>query len=158
MTTSSSESISERVRFWEEQDKINQELIPRVIRQSELLAGHIAEHENLPLAAADALRAILAEAREAHEQDYKAALEAATAELRQLYDSALEAAIQEKQQQYVQELSTAQESLSKETQANIERAAATLNQERRKIRNLLLAITVSSGAIAVAALIAGLLL
>ena len=85
-------------------------------------------------------------------------MEAATAELRQLYDSALEAAIQEKQQQYVQELSTAQESLSKETQANIERAAATLNQERRKIRNLLLAITVSSGAIAVAALIAGLLL
>ena len=158
MTTSSSESISERVRFWEEQDKINQELIPRVIRQSELLAGHIAEHENLALAAADALRAILSEAREAHEQDYKSALETATAELRQHYDSALEAALQEKQQQYVQELSTAQESLDKEIQANIERAVATLNQERRKIRNLLLAITVSSGAIAVAALIAGLLL
>ena len=154
MTTSSSESISERVRFWEEQDKINQELIPRVIRQSELLAGHIAEHENLPLAAADVLRAILSEAREVHEQDYKAALEATTAELRQLFDSALE----ERRQQYVQELSTAQESLNKEIQANIERAVATLNQERRKIRNLLLAITVSSGAIAVAALIAGLLL
>ena len=25
--------IGERVRFWEEQDRINQELIPRVIRQ-----------------------------------------------------------------------------------------------------------------------------
>ena len=158
MTTSSSESISERVRFWEEQDKINQELIPRVIRQSELLAGHIAEHENLALAAADALKAILSEAREAHDKDSRAALEAATAELRQHYDSALEAALQEKQQQYVQALSTAQESLTKENQAHIESAVSTLNQERRKVRNLLLAITVSSGAIAVAALIAATLL
>ena len=38
-------SIAERVKFWEEQDKINQELIPRVIRQHELLTGHIADHE-----------------------------------------------------------------------------------------------------------------
>ena len=34
MATSNSDSIAERVRFWEEQDKINQELIPRVIRQN----------------------------------------------------------------------------------------------------------------------------
>ena len=39
--------IEEKVRFWEEQDRINQELIPRVIRQNELLSQHIAEHENL---------------------------------------------------------------------------------------------------------------
>ena len=34
--------ISERVRFWEEQDRINQELIPRVIRQHEL-TQHIGD-------------------------------------------------------------------------------------------------------------------
>ncbi len=51
MTTPDAEetvSIADRVRFWEEQDKINQELIPRVIRQHELLTGHIADHVNLP--------------------------------------------------------------------------------------------------------------
>ena len=49
-------SIAEKVRFWEEQDRINQELIPRVIRQSELLTGHMADHENLPLAAVEVAR------------------------------------------------------------------------------------------------------
>ena len=42
MTTPDSTPIADRVRFWEEQDKINQELIPRVIRQHELLTAHIA--------------------------------------------------------------------------------------------------------------------
>ena len=49
MTTPDSTPIADRVRFWEEQDKINQELIPRVIRQHELMSAHIADHENLPL-------------------------------------------------------------------------------------------------------------
>ena len=40
--------IAEKVRFWEEQDRINQALIPRVIRQYELLTNHIKEHDNLP--------------------------------------------------------------------------------------------------------------
>ena len=40
--------IAEKVRFWEEQDRINQILIPRVMRQHELLTKHIEEHENLP--------------------------------------------------------------------------------------------------------------
>lgn len=48
--------IAERVKFWEEQDRINQELIPRVIRQNELLAKHIGDHENLPHVAAAAAR------------------------------------------------------------------------------------------------------
>ena len=45
MTTADSEDtvpIADKVRFWEEQDKINQELIPRVIRQHELITSHIA--------------------------------------------------------------------------------------------------------------------
>ena len=48
--------IGERVRFWEEQDRINQELIPRVIRQGELISEHVAEHENLQAIVADAVR------------------------------------------------------------------------------------------------------
>ena len=37
--------IAEKVRFWEEQDRINRELIPRVIKQHELLTTHIEGHE-----------------------------------------------------------------------------------------------------------------
>ena len=37
--------IAERVKFWEEQDRINRELIPRVIKNHELLAKHIESHE-----------------------------------------------------------------------------------------------------------------
>ena len=40
--------IAEKVRFWEEQDRINQILIPKVLRQHELLTKHIEEHDNLP--------------------------------------------------------------------------------------------------------------
>ena len=67
-----SPNIAERVKFWEEQDKINQELIPRVIRQNELLTGHIADHENLPLVAGNAIREALADAREGQRQQHEA--------------------------------------------------------------------------------------
>ena len=40
--------IAEKVRFWEEQDRINQVLISRVIGQNELLTKHIEEHDDLP--------------------------------------------------------------------------------------------------------------
>ena len=43
-----SDGIAERVRFWEEQDRINEVLISKVIRQHELLTDHIKEHDNLP--------------------------------------------------------------------------------------------------------------
>ena len=43
--TSDRPGIAEKVRFWEEQDRINQELIPRVLKQHELLTAHIASHE-----------------------------------------------------------------------------------------------------------------
>lgn len=48
--------MAEKVKFWQEQDKINQELIPRVIRQNELLTAHINDHETLPIIAAAAAR------------------------------------------------------------------------------------------------------
>ena len=73
-----SPNIAERVKFWEEQDKINQELIPRVIRQHELFTSHIADHENLPLIAGNAIGEALAEAR----QQQQAQHEAEMAELR----------------------------------------------------------------------------
>lgn len=39
-------SIAERVSFWQEQDRINRELIPRVLKGHELLTRHIETHEN----------------------------------------------------------------------------------------------------------------
>lgn len=38
--------IAERVKFWQEQDRINHELIPRVIKNHELLAKHVESHED----------------------------------------------------------------------------------------------------------------
>ena len=48
--------IGERVLFWEEQDRINQELIPRVIKQHELFTTHVQGHEDVQvrMAAMDA--------------------------------------------------------------------------------------------------------
>ena len=173
MTTPDSTPIADRVRFWEEQDKINQELIPRVIRQHELLTAHIADHENLPLVAGNAISEALAEAREEQQRHYDAALELAKQELQQQYDAALEAAKQEQQQQYNAALEAAKQeqqqqydtaldaaktAVNDEAQANLERAVTTLGQEWRKTRNILIGITAASGVIAVAAVIVGILI
>ena len=83
MTTADSEDtlpIADKVRFWEEQDKINQELIPRVIRQHELLTAHIADHEKLPLVAANAISEALTEALQQQQEQYEAALAGVKAE------------------------------------------------------------------------------
>ena len=172
MTTPDSTPIADRVRFWEEQDKINQELIPRVIRQHELLTAHIADHENLPLIAGNAISEALSEAREEQHRHYAAALEVATQELQQQYDAALEAARQEQQQhhqaalevanrdqkkQYDEALDAARTAINEEAQVNLDRAVTTLDQEWRKTRNLLIGITAASSAIAVAAIIVAIL-
>ena len=39
-------SMAERVQFWQEQDRINRELIPRVIKSHEQLTKHIELHED----------------------------------------------------------------------------------------------------------------
>ena len=86
--------ISERVRFWEEQDRINQELIPRVVRQGELISQHVAEHENLPAIVADAVRQAVAETLAEQKLVYDAALEDAKAEMRaQVAESARKARV-----------------------------------------------------------------
>ncbi len=73
--------ISERVKFWEEQDRINQELIPRVIRQHELLTQHISEHEHLPTTLANAVEEGLARSHKELQDKYSAALESAKEDL-----------------------------------------------------------------------------
>ena len=54
--TEDTPKIGEKVRFWEEQDRINHELIPRVIKQHELFTAHVQGHEDaqVRLAAMDA--------------------------------------------------------------------------------------------------------
>jgi transketolase len=169
MTVPDSTPIADRVRFWEEQDKINQELIPRVIRQHELLTAHIADHGNLPLVAGNAISEALAEAREEQQRHYDAALEVAKQEQQQQYDASLETAKQEQQEQYNaaleaarqeqrQQYDAAKTAINDEAQANLERAVTTLGQEWRKTRNILIGITAASGVIAVAAVIVGILI
>ena len=120
-------SIAVRVRFWEEQDKINQELIPRVIRQNELLTKHIAEHDNLPELAGNAISQALAGAREEQRQQHEAALDAAKKELAEQF------------------------------QASLDQTLASLRQEARKMRNMLVVIASGAGVVGVAALIVSLI-
>ena len=120
-------SIAERVRFWEEQDKINQELIPRVIRQNELLTKHIAEHDSLPELASTAISQAIAGAREEQRQQHEAALAAAKKELAEQF------------------------------QASLDQTLAPLRQETRKMRNMLVVIASGAGVVGVAALIVSLI-
>lgn len=110
--------IAEKVRFWEEQDRINQELIPRVIRQNELLSQHIAEHDNLQQILSDTIQKALTE----QAQQYESALNAAQKQLDETHDEI--------------------------TQKTMTKALETLHQEARQTRNRLAVITVVSIAIA----------
>ena len=49
-------NIAEKVKFWEEQDRINKELIPRVLKVHQLLTDHVSGHEDaaVQIAAAEA--------------------------------------------------------------------------------------------------------
>ena len=180
MTTEASESIAERVRFWEEQDKINQELIPRVIRQNELLTKHIAEHDNLPEVAGDAISQALAGAREEQRQQYQTALDAAKIELGEQTQANLQKALDGFQTALFDakaelseqtQISLAQASdhlqtamaahkteLHEQAQASLNQGLATLKEESRKMRNLLIGITSGAGVICIATLIVGILM
>ena len=114
-----SPNIAERVKFWEEQDKINQELIPRVIRQHELLTGHIADHENLPLVAGNAISEALAEAR----QQQQAQHDAEMAELRAEAD--------EQRRQHAADLQAAQDERRLQAEALAQAKVEAEEQARR---------------------------
>ena len=69
--------IADKVRFWEEQDRINRELIPRVLKQNELLSAHVSSHEEVRVQAAS-LSSRIDEMAEHHKREM-AELEAHTA-------------------------------------------------------------------------------
>ena len=69
--------IADKVRFWEEQDRINRELIPRVLKQNELLSAHVASHEEVRVQTAS-LSSRMDEMAERHKREM-AELEARTA-------------------------------------------------------------------------------
>ena len=124
-----SPNIAEKVKFWEEQDKINQELIPRVIRQHELLASHIADHENLPLIAGNAISEALAEARQQQQAQHEAEmaeLRAEAEEQRRQHESELTAARAEREEQAAAliEAKAQAEQQARQHQAELEAAKA----------------------------------
>ncbi len=126
--------IAERVRFWEEQDRINQALIPRVIRQNELLTKHIAEHDDLP----QLVGRVVADALAEQAKQYDAALEEATTHLNAVHAEALRQANAEQSQKY-------------------EASIASVQQEARRTRNRLTAVAAGAVAVAVVAVIIALL-
>ena len=137
MTTPDSPPIADRVRFWEEQDKINQELIPRVIRQHELLTSHIADHENLPLVAGNAISEALAEARQQQQVQHDAEmaeLRAETEEQLRLHATELRAARDERQQQaeLLAEAKAAAEEQSRRHEAELAAAKAAAEEQSRR--------------------------
>ena len=144
MTTPDSPPIADRVRFWEEQDKINQELIPRVIRQHELLTSHIADHENLPLVAGNAISEALAEARQQQQVQHDAEmaeLRAETEEQRRLQATELRAAKAEREEQGRQHSNE----------------VTTLQAQLRQARNQLLMVAGGAVVIAIAGVVIGIL-
>ena len=139
----SNTSIADKVRFWEEQDKINQELIPRVIRQHELLTHHIAEHANLPAVVAQAVAQSLAEAKAEIAEQTQAILTQTKAELEQRYAAAF---------------AETQAEIAAQTQSELERAEAGFNRESRQTRRRSIAIAAGALAISVASVIIGILI
>ncbi len=179
MTTPDSDSISDKVRFWEEQDRINQELIPRVIRQNELLTKHIAEHDNLPEVAGNAISQALAGAREEQGQQYEAVLDVAKRELAEQSQASLQKALDDFQtalsaaktelneqtqtslvqsSEQIQTAMTAHKTeLNEQARVSLNQGLATLREESRRMRNLLIGITSGAGVICIATLIVVLL-
>ena len=166
--------IGERVKFWEEQDKINQELIPRVIRQHELLTSHVADHENLPLIAGNAISEALAEARQQQQAQHEAEmaeLRAAAEEQRRQHEVELQAAKAEREQQAeaLAQVKAEAEEQSRQHRAELEAAKAeweeqsrqygnevvALQEQLRKAKTLLIGVAAGAVGISAIALIVG---
>ena len=139
----SNTSVADKVRFWEEQDKINQELIPRVIRQHELLTQHIAEHANLPAVVAQAVAQSLAAAKSEIAEQTQATLTQTQAELEQRYAAAF---------------AETQAQVAAQTQSELERAEAGFKQDSRRTRRLSIAIAAGALTISVVSVIIGILI
>ena len=150
--------IAERIKFWEEQDRINQELIPRVIRQHELLTGHIADHENLPLIAGNAISEALAEAREEQSQQLAAARAEREEQGRQ-HEAELAAARTEREEQGRQhEAELAAAKAEREEQGRqYQTSLAALQGQTLKVRNLVIGVSAGAAVISIAAIVVAIL-
>ena len=158
INTEDAPRIAERVKFWEEQDRINQELIPRVIRQHELLTGHIVDHENLPLVAGNAISEALAEAREEQSQQLAAARAEREEQGRQ-HEAELASAHAEREEQnrrHEAELAAAKverEEQDRQYQASL----AALQGQTLKVRNLVIGVSFGAGVIGTVAIVVAIL-
>ena len=160
------QGIAGRVQFWEEQDKINQVLIPRVLRQHELLVDHVREHDNLPELLAKATHNATQEVQASFKKTMDEALEQQEQTFSQTI-SQLEARHQADLDQQRQEYAVAQqqqketfdqaaEQLKAQHESDLARQKqeyADARAQDRKARNILIAVT----AVSVAAGISGLL-
>ena len=142
--------ISERVRFWEEQDRINQVLIPRVIRQGELLTRHVAEHDNLP----EMIGRVIADALSEQATLYNVAMERASSEMQTAYDQALDKTSQELDAQYAAAL----EKASTEQRASYEAAISAVKHEASRTRKWAAVVGTVATLIAIAAIVIAVLL
>ena len=102
--------IAEKVKFWEEQDRINQELIPRVLKQHELLASHIKSHESSSVNMASLEARMLEAIGEARQQTSKNLSEQVS-----FLEARLIEAIGESKMQSAQETSEQMDSLEART-------------------------------------------
>ena len=143
-------SIAERVRFWEEQDRLNQELIPRVIRQNELLTGHIADHENLPLAAAEAARQAISQAQETIDKHLEEARRERDEQAQQLEQARAE---REEQGRLMEQAKAERDVFEGDYQA----ALAEANAQRRRTTLLSVGVSAVCAAIALAAVVMAIL-
>ena len=91
--------IAEKVRFWEEQDRINQVLIPKVLRQHELLTTHLKEHDNLPGLFRRQLRDALEEQSDRFEKERRKSLDSQS----ELFRRELLAALKEQSRRFKKE-------------------------------------------------------
>ena len=131
--------IAERVAFWEEQDRINQELIPRVIQQHEVLTGHIKNHENLQATAVKMVRETVEETESRINQQLEAAQEERriaeqhlqqAIEERKVAEEQLQQASKERQTQAAQLEAIAE--AKKQQQAELETAAAEREEMKKQ--------------------------
>ena len=125
--------IAEKVKFWEEQDRINQELIPRVLKQHELLTSHIKSHESSSVNMASLEARMLEAIGEARQQTSKDLSEQVST-----LEARLTEAIDKSRMQSAQETSEQMDSLEART-------IGTANSTRR------LTLIVSGVSVAVAA-------
>ena len=158
INTEDAPRIAERVKFWEEQDRINQELIPRVIRQHELLTGHIADHENLPLVAGNAISEALAEAREEQSQQLAAARAEREEQGRQ-HEAELASAHAEREEQnrrHEAELA-ATKAEREEQDRQYQASLAALQGQTLKVRNLVIRVSAGAAVISIAGIVVAIL-